>query len=120
MLPLIVVLAIIALVGMIASSIILALLGLIVAFVFFVVGVMLLYALHKMDALDVERNPWLIAVPPIMFFMGLGLDRTGILQFQPLSLSAFSDLSYFVSAEALLFMIVIALLIVDILVGLKR
>jgi len=120
-LPLIVILAIIAVVLMVIGSIVLWLLGLIIAFVFFVVGVMLLYALHETEALDVQKDPWLVILPIVMFFVGLGLDKTGMLQFQPLSFStlATNPLSWF-STEAMLFLIIIVLLIVDIYIGLTK
>jgi len=117
MLPLVVIVAIIALIVMIVGGVFLWLTGLLIAFIFFAISVMLLYALHEVEALDVQENKWLIVLPIAMFFLGLGVDKAGLLSLQPLSLSS---LLVPVSTEAILFIIIIILLAVDIFVGLKK
>ena len=120
MLPLIVILAIIAVVIVIMGSVVLWLTGLFIAFLFFIIGVMLLYALHEMDALDVQQDRWLLVFPAAMFFMGLGLDKVGVLsllRFQPLTF-AFPGLpSFYLTFEIVLLLIILDLLVVDIAVS---
>jgi hypothetical protein len=117
-----VVLGIVAIILMIISVVVLWLLGLIVAFCFLAISVALLYALHKMDALDVQKQPWLLAFPVLMFFLGLGLNKLGVLQVQPLSFSSLAtDLPVsLISTEAMFFLVIVALLIIDIWVGLTE
>ena len=120
MLPLIVILAIIAVIIVIVGSVVLWLTGLFIAFLFFIIGVMLLYALHEMDALDVQQNPWLLFFPPAMFFMGLGLDKVGVLsllRFQPLTFALPGLPSFSLTFEIVLLLIILGLLVVDIAVS---
>lgn len=114
MLPLVVIIGIIAIVAMAVGSVVLWLTGLLIAFIFFAIGVMFLYALHKMNALNVEEDRWLIVFPIVMLFVGFGFDKVGWLTLQPLSLTNAVSLSL---QTALLWILVI-LVIVDIAVGL--
>ena len=115
MLPLIVILAIIAVIILIAGSVVLWLTGLFVAFLFFIIGVMLLYALHEMDVLDVQQDRWLLIFPAVMFFIGLGLDKVGVLTFlpyQPLSLSTL--MPFTLTFQNVMLVAILALLIIDV------
>ena len=112
MLPVVVIVAIIAIVVMVVGSIILWLIGLIIPFAFFAIGIMLLYALHEMEVLDVKEDKWLLAVPIAMFFVGLGFDTVGVLTFQPLSWSTL--IPFTLTFETMLLLLILILLIVDI------
>ena len=121
MLPVIVILAIIAVIIVTVGSVVLWLAGLFIAFLFFIIGVMMLYALHEMDALDVQQNPWLLFFPPAMFFMGLGLDKVGVLsllRFQPLTFALPGlPFSFSLTFEIVLLLIILGLLVIDIAVS---
>ena len=124
MLPLIVILAIIAVILIIAGSVVLWLTGLFIAFLFFAIGVMLLYALHEMDALDVQQDRWLLVLPAAMFFVGLGLDKVGVLsllRFQPLTLPLPGlDFSFILSFESVLLLILLCLSLVDLALSITK
>jgi hypothetical protein len=86
MLPLVVILLLIAIAIISVSAVIIWLIGLIIPVAFFVIATGFLYVLHKMDALDVEENKWLVAFPPVMFGLGFVADHVGVLSVQPLSM----------------------------------
>ena len=122
MLPLIVILAIIAVVIVTVGSVVLWLMGLLIAFLFLIIGVMLLYALHEMDVLDVQEDKWLLVMPLAMFFMGLGLDKVGVLsllrfQFQPLTFALPGLPPFSLTFEIVLLVIILSLLVIDIAVS---
>jgi hypothetical protein len=121
MLPLVLVLFIIAVIIVIAGPVVLWLTGLFIASLFFIIGVMLLYALHEMDALDVQQDRWLLVFPAIMFFIGLGLDKVGVLSllwFQPLTFVLPGlDFSFTLNLEVVLLLIILCLSLVDIAVS---
>ena len=110
MLPVVVILALIALVMMVVGGVILWLTGLIIAFIFFVIGVMLLYAFHEMGVLDVKEDKWLLVMPIAMFFTGFAVDKVGLLSFHPLSWSVLFTLTF----ETALLLVILILLVVDI------
>lgn len=115
-LPVSVTVGLVALLVIIVGGLILWLTGLLTAFIFFAVAVMLLYALHKMNALDMDKQPWLVVLPFGAFFLGLGLDKFGVLGIHPMSLTG--DLLA-MPLELTLLVIIIVLLVVDILLGVK-
>ena len=88
MLPVIVLLAIIAIVFLLIAGLVVWLTGLLTAVLFSIITVLILYAFHELEMIDIHQDRWLLFTPFIMFFAGLGLDKVGVLQIQPLSLSA--------------------------------
>jgi len=122
MLPLIIILAIIGIIILVIGSVVLWLTGLITAFIFFVVAIMLLYALHEMDALNVERDRWLLIFPFFAFVLGLGLDKIGVLTVKPLQLANLDlfGLTVNLNVSMWVLIIIVALLIVDIVVSVQK
>ena len=108
---------IIAIIVMIAGSILLWVTGLLTAFLFVVITILILYAFHKMDVLDVEENRWLLLMPFGAGAIGLVLDKTGVLQIQPLSVTNLLATPFTLSLEVIMLLLIIILLIVDIAVG---
>lgn len=90
------------------------LVGLLVAVIFFAISIGLLYAFNKLEILDVKDDRWLLMAPFIMFFVGLGLDKLGVLSIQPMSLT---DSASVTPITWIFLAIIIVLLIVDILVS---
>jgi len=108
---------------MIASSILLWLTGLLTAFLFVVIAILILYAFHEMDILDVEQNRWLLLTPFGAGAIGLLLDKVNVLQIQPLSVtSLLADpvgTAFSVSVTNILLLTIVILLVVDIVVARK-
>lgn len=104
--------AVITIIFLVFGTVILWALGLIVGVAFAVIGLMFLFAFHKMGVLDVERNRWLLFVPFIMFALGFGADKVGILSIQPLALTDSTTPASIVTW--ILLIVIICLLIVDV------
>ena len=98
----------------VVGSVILWLTGLLVAVIFFALTVGSLYALNKGGVLDVDKNKWLLCLPFVMFFTGLGLDEIDVLSFQPLSLT---DSGQSIGITWVLLGVIILLLILDLVVS---
>jgi predicted outer membrane lipoprotein len=117
MLPIIVLIGIIAIVFLLIAGVIIWLLGLLTAVCFAVITLLFLYAFHELDMIDIQQDRWLLFTPFIMFFVGLGLDKTGVLQIQPLSLTSLMANPFAVSVESIILVVIVLLLIVDIVVA---
>jgi predicted outer membrane lipoprotein len=117
MLPVIVLIGILAIVALVIATVVTWLLGLLTAILFGVVTLLFLYAFHEFDMIDIEQDRWLLATPFIMFFVGLGLDKAGVLTIQPLSIDAFMSNPFTISLTNILLFIVVALLIVNVVVA---
>jgi len=114
LLPVILLLAIIAIIIMVAGTVLLVLTGLLTPFLFFVITLMALYAAHKIELLDVKSNIWLGLLPFGAFLLGLVLDKyVGILTIRPLSLSTLTP----ISLESILLGVIVLLLLIDVYLG---
>jgi predicted outer membrane lipoprotein len=117
MLPVIVLIGIIGIIFLVVAGVIVWLLGLLTAIIFAIITLLFLYAFHELDMIDIQQDRWLLFTPFIMFFVGLGLDKTGVLQIQPLSLNALLTNLFTLSATNVFLLIIILLLLVDIAVS---
>ena len=120
MLPIIVLIGILAIVVLVIATVVSWLMGLLTAMLFGVVTLLFLYALHELDMIEVKEDRWLLFTPFIMFFAGLALDKIGVLQVQPLSLSSLMATPFTLSLEVIMLLIVIFLLIVDVALAVAR
>ena len=113
---------ILAIVVLVIATVVSWLMGLLTAMLFGVVTLLFLYALHKLELveIDLDEHPFpsllLVFSPFIMFFVGLALDKGGVLQVQPLSLTSLYA-PFTLSLEVIMLIIVVVLLIVDIAVS---
>jgi hypothetical protein len=64
---------------------------LMLAVVFFILAIIGLFALHRVEALDVEKYPWLALLPFVCLFAGFFAERLELLSVQPLSVSGYAS-----------------------------
>lgn len=113
MLPIIII-AIAVGIGLLAFGAVVAwLTGLLVAVEFLVVTFLILYAFFKLNMIDDDYKWVLLAAPFLMFFVGLGLDKAGVLRIKPLSIQSLSSANP-LSLEALLLLVLVIVSVVDI------
>ena len=120
--PLAIIIAIIAIATLTIGGIIIWYYKLTTAIVLGAFGFLFLWFLQNIDALDVERMPYVIFLPLILFVSGLVIERSGlsILKLQTIGLSALNPAIFTLNSSVVMFWIIIALAVGGLIISVLR
>ena len=120
--PLAIIMTIIAIVTLTVGGIIIWYYKLTTAIVLGAFGFLFLWFLSCIDALDVERMPYVIFLPLILFISGLIIERSelSILKLQTIGLSALNPAIFTLNGSVVMFWIIIALAVGGLIINVLR